>query len=101
MKRFVAILLTALMMLSLLTACTAEQPPTGEPAVPKTAEEAASSEPAAESAEPETVTLHLFHQKQEWLLRLMKHCLRPLRLSVLRDLLFGIQGVIGLYLGRQ
>ena len=65
MKRFVAILLTALMMLSLLTACTAEQSPTGEPAVPKTAEEAASSEPAAESAEPETVTLHLFHQKQE------------------------------------
>ena len=65
MKRFVAILLTALMMLSLLTACTAEQSPTDEPAVPKTAEEAASSEPAAESAEPETVTLHLFHQKQE------------------------------------
>lgn len=62
MKRFIAVLMTALLLLSFTTACTAKtadvETPTAEPV------EQAAEEPAA-STEKEPVTLHLFHQKQE------------------------------------
>ena len=60
MKKFLSLLLCAVLLLALLSACggTASTPESDAPASPS------GEEPASESS-AEPVTIHLFHQKQE------------------------------------